>query len=320
MSDLSPHFWLDRGIAITADGPAGRLTAVTNEPFARLGSHASSDVVLEGAEPRGVYLHAAPAGIFCLDLRGAESADNFTGWLTPSAVLQLGSHSVTAAPAGGATCRAAPTLPTAQHSAPPPWPLLTVRYKGQEHEKVLQRALVVVGRGSSCYFRFANRRISNRHCVLYTQGGRLWVIDLFSTNGTQAAGRMVDAAEVLVGETIDLGVAQIEFTRLVAEQDGPAERQRHGEPQPRRQTELVQKETPAAAAQTDGGGAMDDYDTTSMVLMCTLRQSKQSWAASLLRASLLTLLWLAAASAIAGLLYASLNLQDMLAIFQSPQI
>ncbi len=80
-------------------------------------------------------------------------------------------------------------------------------------------AAVVLGRGTG---RFGpgvldDPHISRRHAELRRQGGRLFVRDLDSRNGTRVNGRRVEAAELFVGDVLRLGPAVM----LVAAVDGP---------------------------------------------------------------------------------------------------
>ena len=206
-------FWCDQSITL-AGSPSGVTASATEQPFLRVGSHAESELYAAGWPSRAAYLHATPAGIFCLDLRDRDVEPNLTGWLRESQPLNIGDIELPLQLPGGLPQPPAKPL-TARGTAPAPWPVLTISFEGATHEKILRRGLVVAGRSSDCYLKFASRKLSRKHCVLHSVAGRLWVIDFFSSNGTKVDGEAIDVQEVPVGGTIDLaGVAQIEFKRV----------------------------------------------------------------------------------------------------------
>jgi len=41
-------YWCTESLLVTIDGPTGRSTIAIDKPFARIGSHAKSEVVLRG--------------------------------------------------------------------------------------------------------------------------------------------------------------------------------------------------------------------------------------------------------------------------------
>jgi pSer/pThr/pTyr-binding forkhead associated (FHA) protein len=63
----------------------------------------------------------------------------------------------------------------------------------------------VIGRSSSCDFVIAHDSISRRHAMLARDGDRVIVTDLGSTNGTFVNGRWTTQAEILPGDTLQLG-------------------------------------------------------------------------------------------------------------------
>jgi predicted component of type VI protein secretion system len=63
----------------------------------------------------------------------------------------------------------------------------------------------VVGRHSSCDRRLPDQTISRRHCRFWLSGGRVWVGDLGSRNGTLLNGQPVHGPRPLAeGDRLDL--------------------------------------------------------------------------------------------------------------------
>jgi protease PrsW len=77
---------------------------------------------------------------------------------------------------------------------------------------------VVLGRDESCAVRFLDERlVSRRHAEVRAEGGRLFVRDLGSRNGTFVNGRRVSTAELRPGDTLRLG-AEGPVLRVVSDE------------------------------------------------------------------------------------------------------
>jgi pSer/pThr/pTyr-binding forkhead associated (FHA) protein len=68
---------------------------------------------------------------------------------------------------------------------------------------------VVLGRGRDTDFHLEDPNVSRRHTVVYWEGGRMYVKDLGSTNGTLVNGRPVTAGPVRDGDIITIGGSEI---------------------------------------------------------------------------------------------------------------
>ena len=79
------------------------------------------------------------------------------------------------------------------------------------------RSLTVVGRERPSALRLRSEFISSTHCVLYWQDGKLWFVDLLSSNGTEKRGRRCDAERLRLGRTIKLGDVMLGFARTTNE-------------------------------------------------------------------------------------------------------
>ena len=88
----------------------------------------------------------------------------------------------------------------------PPHPVLMVVDHGETVAHYpLRRRLSVVGRDQRCTLRLADSQISIFHCILYREEGKLWAIDLLSSNGTSIAGQPLQTALVAPGQSLTLG-------------------------------------------------------------------------------------------------------------------
>src|SRR4051794_19709494 len=89
--------WCNKRLTVLVDGPEGRLHCPLSGPYARLGSHPASDVVLPGAPKRSLYLHATDAGIYCVNLRehGNVKPERLGRWLTPDSTITIDGYRLT---------------------------------------------------------------------------------------------------------------------------------------------------------------------------------------------------------------------------------
>jgi pSer/pThr/pTyr-binding forkhead associated (FHA) protein len=64
----------------------------------------------------------------------------------------------------------------------------------------------LIGRGAACQLRPASSLVSNEHCALVTEDGRIYIKDLGSTTGTKVDGeRLYRALRLVGGERIEVG-------------------------------------------------------------------------------------------------------------------
>ncbi|HZY74234.1 MAG TPA: FHA domain-containing protein, partial [Edaphobacter sp.] len=76
----------------------------------------------------------------------------------------------------------------------------------------LRRPLALLGREPPATRRIRHRSISRVHCAVFWDGQNLWMVDLFSSNGTRLAGRKFDAGRLEPGQEFRLGT--VRFTYL----------------------------------------------------------------------------------------------------------
>jgi pSer/pThr/pTyr-binding forkhead associated (FHA) protein len=213
---MTGNYWCDQGLEITVDGPEGDFSVKVEKPFARIGRHESSEVVLPDKRipRRSLYLHATEAGVLCLRLASSPSERHCgcRGWLTPGQILTVGPYKIMAKLSNG-QAKPATALPDIEgRDLIPPHPVLMVVDRGKAIAHFsLRRRLLLVGRGEYNTLPLADAQISTSHCVLYREQDKLWVVDLVSSNGTFMAGQRLVSALVAPGQSLTLG----ERVRLV---------------------------------------------------------------------------------------------------------
>jgi pSer/pThr/pTyr-binding forkhead associated (FHA) protein len=67
---------------------------------------------------------------------------------------------------------------------------------------ILEKELVVIGRGEECDLRIDHKSISKLHCVLVKTDGLILLRDLGSTNGTRVNGTRVRRAALLPNDIL----------------------------------------------------------------------------------------------------------------------
>jgi Protein kinase domain/FHA domain len=210
------NLWCDDRIIVTVDGPQGPRKLTVARPFARVGSHPNSEIVLgEEVGERAYYLHGAAGGIYALRLDpDRESTDDRGRWLGVAEPITLGPYRLTARLKSQGV--APPNLPSliAAGSADLPLPVLNVLSGSEFHEKRrLDSTLTLVGRHPACTLRLRGRKTSMLHCVLVWDQRRLWCIDLFSSNGTLLNGRRIDFADLQLRDQLTAGEFSLVYYR-----------------------------------------------------------------------------------------------------------
>ncbi|MCZ6598433.1 MAG: FHA domain-containing protein [Planctomycetota bacterium] len=98
----------------------------------------------------------------------------------------------------------------------------------------------VLGRGTDCDVRLADRSVSRRHARIESDGGRWFVVDLGSRNGVKLRGERVQRAELADHDEIVLGELPLRF-RLT----GPTE---DAAPAPETEPEITLEPAPEPAS------------------------------------------------------------------------
>ena len=270
-----PATWCSRAILVTLQGPQGKHVHLIDKPFARVGAHPHSEIVLPDGPAKRFFLHASHTGIYCLSLEhNPLGRPSFNGWMSPRRAIAIGTYQVNARfaddsaadrgtsgdceemgtgtalvpiPGEGVSAHRSvhgtEPVPTSSH-ARPQLELTTVAGRRQTVQLRLRRPLTIVGREPPSKLCLADTSISRAHCILYWDDARLWAIDLFSANGIRIDGRPVEFGIVSPGSGLVLG--NILLTH-VSDAQGPSTQQGHPEPE---QTDAPPSQAAAVGADT----------------------------------------------------------------------
>jgi len=222
------ELWCDKRLTVTVDGPTGCQKITLDRPYARVGSHPNSEILIPDIEKRTLYLHATEAGVFCLDLRGQglSGSQNLGVWLAPDAHLNLGTCSLTVAlePSSNEQPLPAHSL-LARGLSNDSTPVFRVTCKdGPKVRYRLRRQLTLVGRYATSGLNLSGATVSSPHCVLYRDHGRIWCIDLLSGNGTYHNGQRFDVTELNQTDRLRVGEFRLVYrghSQKAAPCDGP---------------------------------------------------------------------------------------------------
>lgn len=210
--------WLNQRLLVSMGGPTGESLLKLDQPFLRVGSDPTADVVLEGdgISRRSAYLHGTPFGIYAIILQGEKQGPYPPEyWLSPGRSVQVGQHRLTATleePLPG-------PLPNigliTWGSISVPRPVVDIYHaKKRLGKRHFSASLSLIGRKYQCALQLKGQNVSEFHCAMYWQDGRLWCIDLNSSNGTLLNGRRVIADEINIGDEVEVGDFNLVFRRL----------------------------------------------------------------------------------------------------------
>lgn len=215
----NPQFWCTETLKVTVSGPMGRSTIAVDKPYARIGSHSRSEVILQGTgiETRCLYLHATAEGVFCVRLLPTQNMCVGSGtWLRPTDVVQIGCYEISAQLQRQVGGTSPPRVAlTAWGSASPPLPVCEVFSGDTIRDKRRFRArLNLVGRRRELALQIRGQQVSSCHSALYWDARRLWCIDLLSSNGTLIQDERIDCACLELGQSVRIGEFVLLLKRL----------------------------------------------------------------------------------------------------------
>lgn len=204
-------YWCQSRITVFVAGDVGPPVTL-DRPFARIGSHPNSDVVLPGAPKRAIYLHATSEGLFCRRFDFENERQPLSMWVLSGQPVEVGGYRVYAELNVTNRCRKLPLELDAMNSLVGPEVLIRVKYQGQVlATRRLHRRLTLLGRERPASMRIRHPMVSTGHCALFYDQERVWVIDLLSGNGTLVAGVPVVASEIHSGQSLQIGATVIEI-------------------------------------------------------------------------------------------------------------
>jgi hypothetical protein len=209
--------WCDEQLVVTVEGPPGTREIHVPKPYARIGWHPDSEIVLQGAHvaKRALYLHATPEGVFALNLDREEAPlDHHGRWVGSQEVLALGDFRLRVRLASGDRETVPDSDPVRWGSASPPLPVVRIFCGPLLKDKRRFRArLNVLGRRPQCALQLRGQRVSSFHAALFWDQRRLWCIDLLSGNGTFLNGNSIECAEVALGDRLEIGEFSLVYYR-----------------------------------------------------------------------------------------------------------
>lgn len=221
-TNMSNHLWCSRRLTIRVVGPDGERTVDVGKPYARIGSHPRSEVILDGPDvpSHGLYLHATDRGIFCCQLwDSSDQPTTYRGWVTPDQGIPFFDCQIFASFTDGPEPVVDPEwMLDEKGSAQLPVPVIYLLVNEERRATYrVYRRLTIVGRERPSALRLKSEYISLTHCVLYWQDGKLWFVDLLSSNGTEKRGRKCEAERFRLGRTIKLSDVLLGFARTTDE-------------------------------------------------------------------------------------------------------
>jgi pSer/pThr/pTyr-binding forkhead associated (FHA) protein len=83
--------------------------------------------------------------------------------------------------------------------------MVMFRADGQRRSFSITRDMTVIGRREDCDLRIPLSDVSRKHCRLIVNGETVKVEDLGSSNGTYINGERIQQAELLAGDTLQVG-------------------------------------------------------------------------------------------------------------------
>lgn len=212
------QYWCTESLLVTVQGPQGRSTIAVDKPYARVGSHPRSEILLKGSgiDARCLYLHATNEGVFCVRMVPTQRIPMGSGsWLRPDEVLQVGPYQISAT-LRRESSRSPPRVAlTAWGSATPPLPVCEIFLDGKIRDKRRFRArLNLVGRRREHALQLQGQQVSSCHCALFWELGKLWCIDLLSSNGTLWQDQPIDCVLLELGQSLQIGEFALLLKRL----------------------------------------------------------------------------------------------------------
>jgi pSer/pThr/pTyr-binding forkhead associated (FHA) protein len=210
--------WTNHRLTVAVEGASHAFEKSFDQPFLRVGSHASADLALkeDGVAYRHLYIHATNEGVYCTDLSKRKSIGGRSrGWLTPDRVVKLGDVRLRAwtqplirfpLPQGDLQDRITGDTQV---------PALSIFNQGAFlSEAQIRRKLTLVGRAPPSVLRINSSLISRCHCAFYWDYDVLWVIDLLGSGGITYRGQRITATPLPLGDQVSLGEITLKFSRL----------------------------------------------------------------------------------------------------------
>ncbi|HZZ84953.1 MAG TPA: sigma 54-interacting transcriptional regulator [Anaeromyxobacteraceae bacterium] len=135
-------------------------------------------------------------------------------------------------------------------AARPPAARLRVRERGEERSVLVPPGGATVGKDPSSEVVLSCPFVSGRHLRVEPEGGRWWVQDLGSTNGTRLGGLAVSRAELVPGVVVSAGEAELWLEPPRVERPAAFEGMTSRDPSMTQVFELIEQVAPGEVAVT----------------------------------------------------------------------
>jgi len=206
-------YWCGKRLVISASRSGETIEFPLEMPYARIGSHEKSDVILDDVPRNALFLLGIQTGVFSLPLMAPENDGAFhRGWIDEDRTIGCGPWSLRVR-----FDDSSPMLPAAESldedlKSNIDVPVWLIRREGKELGRHRQRRrLMLIGREQPSDFRLRTNYISAGHCISYWDGRCAWVIDMCSTNGSRKDGVRFHAAKLRRGRSVNLGPLELKF-------------------------------------------------------------------------------------------------------------
>ena len=203
-------YWCERAIIVEVRGPYGSVRRRISKPYALIGAHPRADILLSdgSAAKRELYLHATDVGVYAINL-SAPSSQTVPplGWVSNGKILTIGNYQlrVRLDPEPAEVASDLPLIDARESFPEPRAQLMLTRAGRLIAVKMLTRIISLAGRFAPCSLRVPDPSVSAAHCAVFWDGRQLWVIDLYSGNGTLYQKRPIDAIALQANQTVEMG-------------------------------------------------------------------------------------------------------------------
>ncbi len=222
-------------ISVTNQETGRQFRKEFTQPFAVIGRNREADLGLFDARIswRHAYLQMIEGRLLCLDLHSRTGVcwgdrAQHSGWIDPAVGIRVGPFVLRpegVAPGEAPVGDSSRALgQNADIEALPPITLefgsALIRHRGYNRTWRLDRMLTLVGQAAECKVRFADPSVSTFHSSLIRTPGGLWVVDLYSRNGTLLNGGRVRWAPLGNRDELQIGSFLIRVHLGVVGRDG----------------------------------------------------------------------------------------------------
>jgi FHA domain len=245
------NYWCDEKLVVHIVGPEGEREVVVEQPYAQVGAHSQSQVVLSGpgVGKRALLLLATEHGIYVLNLDMEDATLEERGrWLNDTDSLLVGPYRLTVRAASGQSPRQqVPDLVAVKSRLPIPVVHVYCDRLLKDRRR-FRHPLSIVGRRPQCSLQLRGLEVSSFHCAMFWHNQRLWCIDLLSSNGTRLNGEPLVCGELRLNDRLEVGEFGLLYYRWSPRRSTPGMTPEQADDDPRRIDAPPPKPEPAIDA------------------------------------------------------------------------